>query len=61
VLQITGEQEDAAKGTELLLLATLLQQYCADESEEFDTDILKVMPFGLSRSFFLVLTITGLH
>ncbi|EMD34453.1 hypothetical protein CERSUDRAFT_55542 [Gelatoporia subvermispora B] len=37
---ISGEQQEAAKGAQLLLSATLLHQYCANE-EEADSDTLE--------------------
>jgi hypothetical protein len=37
-------KQDAAKGAELLLKATLLQQYCANESDEADSGSLEVIP-----------------
>jgi len=41
---------DAAKGAELLLLATLLQQYCPNDKDEVDTDSLKVAASTLLTS-----------
>jgi len=39
--QVSADQQEAAKGVELLLLATVLQQYSADD-EETDVAVLEV-------------------
>ncbi|KAG6841689.1 hypothetical protein C0991_008327 [Blastosporella zonata] len=39
---VTDERQEAAKGAELLLSATILQQYCSDEGDEIDTEALEV-------------------
>ena len=44
--QVTGEQQDAAKGAELLLSATLLHQYCVDDGEEDGAEALEVRDFS---------------
>ncbi|KAG6821076.1 hypothetical protein H0H93_007235 [Arthromyces matolae] len=41
-IQVTDERQEAAKGVQLLLSATVLQQYCADEEDEVDTEALEV-------------------
>ncbi|PCH38454.1 hypothetical protein WOLCODRAFT_115513 [Wolfiporia cocos MD-104 SS10] len=46
---VSDERKESAKGAELLLLATLLHQYCADE--EFDADVLESCIDGASRMF----------
>ncbi|OCH90301.1 hypothetical protein OBBRIDRAFT_887807 [Obba rivulosa] len=47
---VSGEQQEAAKGTQLLLSATLLHQYCADE-EDSDPDALDNCISGAERMF----------
>ncbi|KAF8061577.1 DNA polymerase phi-domain-containing protein [Lyophyllum atratum] len=48
---VTDERQEAAKGAELLLLATVLQQYCTDEEEEVDTEALEATIDGATRMF----------
>ncbi|KAG5652336.1 hypothetical protein H0H81_005357 [Sphagnurus paluster] len=47
---VTDERQEVAKGAELLLSATVLQQYCAHE-DEADTDALKACIDGATRMF----------
>ncbi|GJE98126.1 DNA polymerase phi-domain-containing protein [Phanerochaete sordida] len=46
-----SEKDDAAKGAELLLAATLLHQYCADDAEEGDMEALESCIDAASRMF----------
>ncbi|KAG6919948.1 hypothetical protein DXG01_013297 [Tephrocybe rancida] len=48
---ITDERQEAAKGAELLLLATILQQYCSEEGDEIDTEALEACIDGATRMF----------
>ncbi|TFY61434.1 hypothetical protein EVG20_g7059 [Dentipellis fragilis] len=49
--KVTGDQHEAARGTELLLLSSLLQQYAQDEAEGADTESLETCIDGASRLF----------
>lgn len=44
VLQVTDERRDTAKGVELLLSATVLEQYFSDEGDAINTEALEVRP-----------------
>ncbi|KAG6845192.1 hypothetical protein H0H87_012749 [Tephrocybe sp. NHM501043] len=48
---VTDERQEAAKGAELLLLATVLQQYCSEEGDEIDTEALEACIDGATRMF----------
>ncbi|RDB24111.1 DNA polymerase V [Hypsizygus marmoreus] len=48
---VSDEQQEAARGAELLLLATILQQYCTGEQEEVDTEALEACIDGATRMF----------
>ncbi|KAG6831186.1 hypothetical protein H0H92_012326 [Tricholoma furcatifolium] len=48
---VTGERQETAKGAELLLSATVLQQYCSDEDDELDTEALEASIDGATRMF----------
>lgn len=62
IFQVTGDLQDAAKGAELLLTATIIQQYCQDEQEEADTDALDVRLVPVPRIPCLTMfRILGLH
>ncbi|KJA27489.1 hypothetical protein HYPSUDRAFT_35394 [Hypholoma sublateritium FD-334 SS-4] len=53
----SGDQQESAKGAELLLLGTLLQQYCAgDDDEGIDPTALEVCSDAASR---MLLTLEG--
>ncbi|PPR04947.1 hypothetical protein CVT24_010405 [Panaeolus cyanescens] len=50
--KVTGSEQEAAKGAELLILGSILQQYCAaDDEEHFDPDALETCVDGASRLF----------
>lgn len=51
--QVADDQQDAAKGAELLLSATLLHQHCVDDGEEDDSEALEVRDFFRTTSFYL--------
>jgi len=52
--QVSQEPHESAKGAELLLLATVLQQYC-QEPEDVDSDVLEVRcPESLRRVSFIL-------
>lgn len=57
--QISGDQQEAARGAELLILGTLLQHYCAEEDENRYTDALEVNM--TARSFVFVAHIMNRH
>lgn len=40
--QASNEHQESAKGAELLLLGTLLQQYCSGDDENVDNGALEV-------------------
>jgi DNA polymerase phi len=40
-----GDQQESAKGVELLLLGTVLQHYCAGDEDSMDSDALEVSNF----------------
>ncbi|KDQ59553.1 hypothetical protein JAAARDRAFT_127225 [Jaapia argillacea MUCL 33604] len=46
---VSGSQAEPAKGAELLLLSTLVHQYCADEDEKTDTEALEACIDAASR------------
>ncbi|KAF5386843.1 hypothetical protein D9615_001886 [Tricholomella constricta] len=48
---VTDERQEAAKGAELLLMATVLQQYCTDGEDEGDTEALEACIDGATRMF----------
>lgn len=41
--KISGEDHEPARGAELLLLATVLQRYCAADQEDVALDVLEVL------------------
>lgn len=51
--QISGDQHEAARGAELLILGTLLQHYCAEGDDEKNryTDALEV---NITSSHFVI-------
>ncbi|CAL1703687.1 unnamed protein product [Somion occarium] len=49
--KITGEQQEAAKGAELLVSATLLHHYCATDDEDSDSEALQSCVDGASGMF----------
>ncbi|KAG5647160.1 hypothetical protein DXG03_001115 [Asterophora parasitica] len=48
---VTDERQEAAKGAELLLMATVLQQYCSDDEDEANTETLEACIDGATRMF----------
>ncbi|KAF9466352.1 DNA polymerase phi-domain-containing protein [Collybia nuda] len=46
-----NERQEAAKGAELLLLATALQQYCVGDHDEVDTETMEACIDGATRMF----------
>ncbi|TFK42972.1 DNA polymerase phi-domain-containing protein [Crucibulum laeve] len=49
--KVSSDRQEAAKGAELLLLATTLQQYCATNEDDLDLETLEVCIDGASRLF----------
>ena len=59
--QISGETQEAAKGARLLLLATVLHQYCfSGQDEEMYGGALEVRVFVRCIRMF-ILRLTGMH
>jgi hypothetical protein len=56
--QVSGIQQEAAKGAELLLMATFLQQYCLDEHKDADRETLEVT---FSQSILSICSLDSIH
>ncbi|KAF9452265.1 hypothetical protein P691DRAFT_661308 [Macrolepiota fuliginosa MF-IS2] len=49
--EVKGDQRETARGAELLLVATTLHHYCADDPEEIDNESLQACIEGTARMF----------